>query len=288
MKNKNITITKASGVQDIFSSEKLRASLKKSGADENTVENILFEIESILYNGISTKKIYQAAFNMLKKGSKSNAGRYNLKRAIMALGPSGFPFEKYIASIFEWQGYKVQTQLFLEGACVTHEIDVLAENDDHFLLTECKFHNSQDYICDVKIPLYIQSRFLDVQASWKQLKGHAGKFHQGWVVTNTRFSEDAIQYARCMNLNLLGWDYPINNGLKDWIDNSGLHPITALTTLTQQEKQQLLDKKIVLCKTINSNHNLLQSIGIAPPRLQKVIDECSALCEASSKTNFLN
>ena len=56
MKNKNITITKASGVQDIFSSEKLRASLKKSGADENTVENILFEIESILYDGISTKK----------------------------------------------------------------------------------------------------------------------------------------------------------------------------------------------------------------------------------------
>ncbi len=115
MKNKRIFITKASGIEDEYSSEKLRNSLAKSGADNATIDTILVEIESTLYSGISTKKIYQAAFNLLKRGSRSYAGRYNLKRAIMALGPSGFPFEKYIAAIFQWQGYKVQTQLFLVG-----------------------------------------------------------------------------------------------------------------------------------------------------------------------------
>ena len=275
MKNKNITITKASGVQDIFSSEKLRASLKKSGANENTVENILFEIESILYNGISTKKIYQAAFNMLKKGSKSNAGRYNLKRAIMALGPSGFPFEKYIASIFEWQGYKVQTQLFLEGACVTHEIDVLAENDEHFLLTECKFHNSLGIVSNVKIPLYVHSRYRDVLNNWQKT---SHKLLKCCVVTNTKFSSDAVKYGVCEGLSLLSWDYPANKSLRNLIDESGLYPITCLTSLTNKEKEIILLEGIVLCKELLKKEALLYEIRISPTRIPNILSEIKSLC----------
>ena len=275
MKNKNITITKASGVQDKFSSEKLRASLKKSGADDNTVENILFEIESILYDGISTKKIYQAAFNMLKKGLKSNAGRYNLKRAIMALGPSGFPFEKYIAAIFEWQGYKVQTQLFLEGACVTHEIDVLAENEDHFLLTECKFHNSLGIVSNVKIPLYVHSRYRDVQNNWQKTSGKPLKC---CVVTNTKFSADAVKYAVCEGLRLLSWDYPPKESLRNLIDESGLYPITCLTSLTNKEKETILVEGIVLCKELLKREALLHEIRIPLTRIPNILSEIKSLC----------
>ena len=275
MKNKNITITKASGVQDKFSSEKLRASLKKSGADDNTVENILFEIESILYDGISTKKIYQAAFNMLKKGLKSNAGRYNLKRAIMALGPSGFPFEKYIAAIFEWQGYKVQTQLFLEGACVTHEIDVLAENEDHFLLTECKFHNSLGIVSNVKIPLYVHSRYRDVQNNWQKTSGKPLKC---CVVTNTKFSADAVKYAVCAGLRLLSWDYPPKESLRNLIDESGLYPITCLTSLTNKEKETILMEGIVLCKELLKREALLHDLRISLTRIPNILSEIKSLC----------
>ena len=275
MKNKNITITKASGVQDKFSSEKLRASLKKSGADDNTVENILFEIESILYDGISTKKIYQAAFNMLKKGLKSNAGRYNLKRAIMALGPSGFPFEKYIAAIFEWQGYKVQTQLFLEGACVTHEIDVLAENEDHFLLTECKFHNSLGIVSNVKIPLYVHSRYRDVQNNWQKTSGKPLKC---CVVTNTKFSADAVKYAVCEVLRLLSWDYPPKESLRNLIDESSLYPITCLTSLTNKEKETILVEGIVLCKELLKREALLHDLRISLTRIPNILSEIKSLC----------
>ena len=275
MKNKNITITKASGVQDKFSSEKLRASLKKSGADDNTVENILFEIESILYDGISTKKIYQAAFNMLKKGLKSNAGRYNLKRAIMALGPSGFPFEKYIAAIFEWQGYKVQTQLFLEGACVTHEIDVLAENEEYFLLTECKFHNSLGIVSNVKIPLYVHSRYRDVQNNWQKTSGKPLKC---CVVTNTKFSADAVKYAVCAGLRLLSWDYPPKESLRNLIDESGLYPITCLTSLTNKEKETILVEGIVLCKELLKREALLHDLRISLTRIPNILSEIKSLC----------
>ena len=275
MTNKNISITKASGIKDLFSEEKLKTSLKKSGADDHTIDNILFEIESKLYDGISTKEIYQTAFNMLKRSSKSNAGRYNLKRAIMELGPSGFPFEKYIAAIFEWQGYKVQTQLFLEGACVTHEIDVLAENNDHFLLTECKYHNSPGIASNVKIPLYIHSRYRDVLSNWHNTSLKPLKC---CVVTNTKFSDDAIKYAVCAGLQLLGWDYPHNKSLSNLIDKSNLYPVTCLNSLSHKEKATVLNEGFVLCKELLHKEEVFKKIGVSQNRIANILSEINSLC----------
>ena len=80
---------------------------------------------------------------------------------------------------------------FLEDVCVTPEIDVLAENDRHVLLIECKYHNKQGLFSDVKVPLYIHSRYRDVQESWN--KTSPKKPLECWVVTNTRFSADAVK-----------------------------------------------------------------------------------------------
>lgn len=277
MKHKNFIITKASGTQEAFSSEKLRHSLAKSGANEASIDNILSEIESTLYDGISTKKIYQAAFNLLKRGSRSHAGRYNLKRAIMALGPSGFPFEKYIAAIFEWEGYKVQTQLFLEGVCVTHEIDVLAENETEFLLIECKYHNSVGIVSDVKIPLYIYSRYQDVLKSW--IKNSTTKPLNCCLVTNTKFSSDAVTYGNCIGLKLLGWDYPSKKSLSSLIDKSGLYPITCLTTLTNKEKENMLAEGVVLCSSLLQQEVVLSKAGIGQSRMASVLAEIKSLCK---------
>lgn len=274
---KNVSITKASGNQEIFSSEKLRHSLAKSGANEITIDNILFEIESKLYEGISTKKIYQAAFALLKKSNISHAGRYNLKRAIMALGPSGFPFEKYIAAIFDWQGYKTQTQLFLEGACVTHEIDVLAENETEFLLIECKYHNSVGVVSDVKIPLYIHSRYQDVLKNWS--KTSTTKPLNCCLVTNTKFSSDAVKYGNCIGIKLLGWDYPTKKSLSKLIDKSGLYPITCLTTLTNKEKENVLAAGVVLCSSLLQNETLLSKVVIGQSRITSIIAEIKSLCK---------
>ncbi|MGJ1446995.1 restriction endonuclease [Sphingobacterium spiritivorum] len=279
----HINITKASGHKAPFNKGKLKQSLLRSGANSELADEIVSEVMEMLVEGMSTRKIYKTALRLLRNTSRPMAARYNLKRAIMELGPSGFPFEQFVGVLLNQQGYRTQVGVIVRGHCVNHEVDVIAEKDNHHFMIECKFHNRQGYICDVKIPLYIQSRFLDVENTWKKIDGHAEKFHQGWVVTNTRFSEDAAQYGRCMNMNLVGWDYPGNNGLKDWIDSSGLHPVTCLTTLTHREKQELLDKKIVLCKTLHHNYSLLESIGVKPPRLQKVMDECAALCKTLSE-----
>ena len=275
----NINIIKASGEKAPFNKGKLKQSLLRSGATNEQADEITNEVIEMLVEGMSTRKIYKTAFRLLRNYSRPAAARYKLKQAIMELGPSGFPFEQFVGELLKHRGYKTQVGVIVKGHCVNHEIDVIAEKDEHHFMIECKFHNRQGYSSDVKIPLYIQSRFLDVERQWKQLDGHSEKFHQGWGVTNTRFSEDAAQYGRCMNMNLVSWDYPKHNGLKDWIDGLGLHPVTCLTTLTQKEKQQLLDRKIVLCKTMHHNQSVLQNIGIHSPRLEKVMEECSALCE---------
>ncbi len=278
-KGNTISITKASGAIVPFSSEKLKISLKRAGADDSDVAEIIAKIKSKLYEGMPTKKIYGIAFSLLKESSRHLAAKYHLKRAIMELGPSGFPFEKYISEILRRQGYKTTVGEIVQGKCVSHEIDVIAELDHHHFMIECKYHNQPGKFSDVKIPLYIQARFKDVEAQWLKLPGHGKKFHQGWVVTNTRFSSDAIQYGTCAGLNLIGWDYPAKGSLKNLIDTLGLYPITCLTSLTKIEKQLLLDKKIVLCKEICDNKQLLIQAGVTPGRIKSVLEEGKQLCE---------
>lgn len=277
--NKNTIITKASGETVPFSAEKLRRSLRRAGAGEEVMDSIEKEIGQRLYPGITTREIYRRAFSMLRKASAHLAAKYKLKKALQELGPSGYPFEKYVGEILKHEGYKTRVGQIVQGHCVQHEVDVIASKDDQHFMIECKFHSDQGRKCDVKIPLYIHSRFLDVEKAWQEKPGHGHKFHQGWVVTNTRFTTDAIQYGTCAGLNLVSWDFPQKSSLRERIDGSGLHPVTCLTTLTKKEKQLLLDKGIVLCQELCQNEKLLKEIGVQPARENKVMEEAKLVCE---------
>ena len=145
-------------------------------------------------------------------------------------------------------------------------------------MIECKYHSSFSTKCSVKIPLYIQSRFLDIEKQWTKKSDHKHKFHQGWVVNNTRFSADAIKYGECIGLKLIGWDYPKKENLKQLISNSGLYPITCLNTLKKNEKQALLNKNVVLCKQLCENPSVLNQIGIKQNRILKIMEDAQALC----------
>ena len=256
-------IKKYSGDLVDFDLEKLKNSLKRTKASEDLIQKIVFAVQNKLYDGISTKEIYQMAYKMLNKRiSKSSASRYKLKKAILELGPTGFPFEKFIAAILREDGFRTEIGVFVKGYCVTHEVDVVAKNERQHLMVECKYHNQQGRVNDVKIPLYIQSRFLDIDKQCKIREGDNFKFHQGWIVTNTRFSTEAIKYGECAGLKLMSWDYPENNSLSDQINKHGLFPITSLVTLSKKDKERLLEKEFVLCKDICDNPAILTEAGI--------------------------
>lgn len=277
VKMQEIIITKASGETAVFSMDKLRQSMRNSGASEQQIESVVKNIEPRLYQGVSTKKIYRWAFNMLKQGSSHIAARYHLKSAIMELGPSGFPFEEFVGEIFKRQGYQIKVGVTIEGKCVSHEVDVLVSSEKEHRMVECKFHSQPGKVSDVKVPLYIQSRFQDIYWQWIQQPKLKDKRMEGWVVTNTRFSDDATQYGKCSGLHLLGWDYPIGQGLKNLIDEFHLYPITCLTTLTKREKEQLLEANIILVSELISKTIYLNNLGISDKRLSLVIDEVNKM-----------
>lgn len=274
----NIEIIKSSGRKARFSLDKLSNSLSRSGADHNLVEQIVNQVKDELYDGISTKEIYNRAYALLKKNKSIFASKYKLKKALYELGPTGFPFERFVATLLEYSGYTTQVDKIMNGVCVTHEIDVVAEKNGTAIIIECKFHSEEGRNCNVKIPLYIHSRYNDVKAHWITKKGEARKLDDGWVVTNTRFTADAMAFGKCVGLYLLSWDLPLDNGLKDRIDRLGLYPITVSTLLSKREKQFLLSRDIVLCRQLFKDKFYLDHLGISQTRKEKILIEINQLC----------
>ena len=271
-------IVKHSGDIVEFSPDKLRNSLMKSGASASVIDDIMKRIQNAIYEGISTKKIYKMAFALLKKKANSHAARYNLREAIRLLGPAGFFFEKYIARLFASEGHKTLINLTLFGKCISHEVDVVIKKNDVVAMVECKFHMGREAASDVKVPMYILSRFNDLKERKHPIFTEKDMISKCWIVTNNRFTTDAIDFAKCTGLNLLSWDYPHNDNLKTKNDTNGLYPITCLTTLTLAEKDRLLNLDIIVVRELAYSSELLEKIGLSPIRIKKVLRETSELC----------
>ncbi|MCW8869267.1 MAG: restriction endonuclease [Proteobacteria bacterium] len=276
--NKPVLIKKYSGEYEAFDVNKLIRSLRRSKADETVIQDIARSVQAQIEEGMTTKKIYQMAFKMLKGKSRVGASKYKLKKALMELGPTGFPFEKIVGKLLEHEGFATEVGVIVQGKCVQHEVDVIAQKGNNHYMIECKYHSDQGRFCNVKIPLYVHSRFLDVEKQWQRQNGHQAKHHKGGLYTNTRFTSDSIQYAECVGLLLTSWNYPKGNGLKERIDKAGLHPLTALTTMTKAEKTKLLEEGIVLCKELYENPELLEKIGVPKARYKKILEDSEKLC----------
>lgn len=195
MNGKQLFVKKSTEEIELFSIKKLEQSLHNCGASKKELETIINKMQPYIYDGISSNEIYKKAYSLLKKHNNVSASRYSLKRALFDLGPTGFPFERLVGALLKEKGYKTKVSVILNGECVTHEIDVLAEKEGNTYAIECKFHSDAKATSNVKVPLYINSRFLDVQKQWNTNSNNKSHLKQGWLVTNTRFTEDAVNYV---------------------------------------------------------------------------------------------
>lgn len=271
-------VIKNSGEIVPFNQDKLRHSLLKSGASESDTKDIIEAIRARLYDGIPTRHIYKMAEKMLRKLSASHAARYNLRAGIRQLGPAGFFFEQFVALVFEAEGYQSRKNLSLTGRCVNHEIDIVILRDGTSTMIECKFHGKQNTVSDVKVPMYILSRFNDLKNNTHHIFTSTDRINGCLIVTNNRFTADAVKFASCSGLQLLGWDYPATDGLKAKVDGKRLYPVTCLTTLTQLEKEKLLFLGIILASQLIDQPNALAQVAIGEARHQKILHEAAGLC----------
>jgi len=276
-------VIKSTGERERFSLNKLRRSLTRSGADDETIERIVEHIIPELHEGMKTSQLYKHAYSILKKSKYPAAIRYSLRKAVLELGPSGFPFEKFVAEVLRGKGYTAETGVILQGFCVDHEVDVLMQKGDRHIFAECKFHNQQGIKTDVKVALYVNARFMDLQKAHdeahKRHEGEVKKVHEGWLITNTKLTSDAIEYANCSGLTVIGWDYPEKGNLQALILETGVHPLTFLSTLTQGDKNSLLEKGIVMCRELKNSPVALKSIGFTDEQIGKVVEEVDQVCQ---------
>ncbi len=277
-------ILKTTGKKEEFSVKKLQLSLERAGIDTRKAKKIANEIA--LEQGMDTTvKVHRTAYQKLKKKNAPTAARYNLKRALRALGPSGYPFEQFVARLLDARGYKTSTNRTLRGQCITHEIDVMAYKDERHFIFECKFHNHLGYKSDVQTVLYMKARFDDILAKWENThEGRGGHLHKLWIVTNTQFTSQAVKYAKCAGIELMSWRHPRGRSLAELIDKTGLHPVTAITKLSKRQKDYILTHGLVLCREVEMKIDVLKHAGVHGHKLEQIVEEARAIVKLQNET----
>lgn len=265
-----ISITKADGTHEEFSEEKLIESIKRAGIPINLQDSLLEHVRARLYEGIPSSKIYKHIQEYLIKAKEPYQAKYSLKKAIMEIGPTGFPFEVYVSEILKSMGYKTIVGSLLRGQCVNHEVDVIAQNQSEKIFVECKYHNRPGLRSDVHVALYTKARFDDLKEKHN--------FSSAMLITNTKVTSDALDFANCSNIKVIGWNYPNREGLRDLVEKYKLFPITQFSFASGKEKIQLLEKNIVLIKQICENPNILNQVELEPYKKEQIVNESKAIC----------
>lgn len=272
-------IVKGDGTTEAFEPHKLVGSMLRAGVERSVAEQVARDVTREIKDGMSTTEIYKSAFKLLREEEKVVAAKYSMRRAILDLGPTGFPFEDYISAVMRAKGYETQTRVILQGKCTSHEVDVLLRKDGKAYGAELKFHNTPGFKTDLKTALYVRARFSDIE-SHAHAEGAHCAIDGGWLVTNTKFTQNAIDYSMCAGIQLLGWSYPDAGNLSQFIRETGVYPITVLTTLSKKEKSQLLSSGVALCHSLAEDADALSRIGISGKKQASVIKESVQICKA--------
>lgn len=264
-------IKKSSGEFEEFNKQKLYKSLIFAGASENQAKRIVEIVRKRIHEGTSTRKVFAHAFRLLKKESKILASQYSFSKSIHELGPDGFLFEKYICSLFSAMGYRASTNHYINGKCVKHEVDIIATKNNQKIFCECKFHNHPAYKNDLKTALYVQARHVDI------MENSDNDLDEFWLISNTKFSNDAIDYSKCTGLKLLGPNYPQKHALGDLAKKYHVHPITCLTSLKKKYAKLLLKRDFIIASEILKDLKILDQLSVPKDEQEMIIDEIKNL-----------
>lgn len=270
-------IHKADGSSEIFDPSRLVLSLERAGAGAHSAESIAETITSTVVPGTSSKEIYTRAFALLRSEARPVAARYALRRALLDLGPSGHPFEDFISHLYRREGWQVETRKIIKGHCVSHEVDFYASHPEEntHVAAELKYHNDPGYKTDLKVALYVKSRFDDIFNCDPAVR--ACPIDQGLLVTNTKFTSEAIAYAECAGVELLGWGYPLHDTLFMRMSRAKVYPITTLTRLSHAEKQLLIAQGVIAVDQILEDRTRLDALHLSVESVGELLAEADGL-----------
>ena len=215
---------------------------RRAGASKDATKRIIKKIRGEIYRGVSTREIYKLVLNALNEEENGAVlkQRYQLKESIMRLRPSGFLFEIFVSEILKYQGFKInKIRGKVKGKCIVHEIDLIISENSKKALIECKHHSKHGVYTGLKESLYTHARFLDSRPF----------FDKEYLICNTKVSNHAKKYAKCVKQQILSWKYPPNESLEKIIEKNHLYPITILN-ISRKEIDLFTNKGIILSKNL--------------------------------------
>ncbi len=271
----SFTVIKSDGREEPFDENKLTGVVRRVGGTEKLAYHVIQKLKK-KYKGkkVSSHELYLNVKKWLRSEQPKLARRYNLRRAILKLGPSGFDFEKYVASILRVYGYEAQLPRELQGACVTHEVDVTIAKEGRTAMIEAKFRNHpQDHI-NIKDGLATWARYMDlIEGARLKLCPH---FDECWIVTNARFSKHVLDYGHCKNMMLIGWNHPKERSLAKMVDSQNLYPITVLEGFSRFVFKTLAAHNLLLCSELAKQNpkKIKKKLPLKSKTIDKLINQC--------------
>lgn len=270
-------VINSKGEKEPFSKEKVKQSALRVGAAEKSAEEIAEKIDQEAYPGIKTSEVFSKVKSFLKKEAPRAAIRFNVKKAMRKLGPTGFPFEKFAGELLKTDGWTLSYNKIIEGKCTDYEIDFVAEKDQRVLIGECKYRNDASKKVDICTALTSWARFLDIrEGGFKK-----GKEMEAILVTNEKFTTKAVAYSECVGMRLLGWRYPKEGGLERYIDHKALYPITILPSFKKDLVPFFAEKRKMLAKDVLNLDikSLAKKSRLSLSSLEKLREEAELLLQ---------
>lgn len=272
MRRKKIQILKSRGSLEKFSRRKLLASLERCGLSPKSSREITEKVAQEIRDGDRTLDIYRRTLPLVRRKSPLAGIHYSLKKALLALGPTGHHFERFVARYFEELGFETIVSKTFQGRLVSHEVDVVASLRGKRFFVECKFHNRPGIKNDVKVALYVKARWDDLR------EGPEGKNLNGfYLASNTAFTKDAQVYAEGSKLELLGVNAPKENPFIGEIKRLRLYPLTSLRSLNKFSKAELLSLGVMAAQDLHYHKELLKKIGLPSEKIIQVLREVDLL-----------
>ena len=222
---KEIFVIKYNGKRQLYDRQKVLSSILHSGVQKNKVLEILKKIEGKLYNNISSKELYQIVSREIEKyGLKQHSRTYRLREALSRLDSSDF--EKFIKAFLEKGGFKCIWNQKIQGYCIDHQVDVIAEKNNETFFVEVKKHKNFHRDSGLGTVTELWARLEDLQKGFKNGKTDIN-IANAWLITNTKFSDYAKKYSNCKGMKLLGWRYNSSaqnktEGLEKMIEGLGI------------------------------------------------------------------
>ncbi len=274
----HMEVVKLDGAKEAFSPAKLCLSMRKAGAPRDLAHKISMPVYTKDNPNDSTTAIFRKALKHLMKESPDVAARYSLRRGLEALGPAGFIFEQYFETVLQAYDFRTNRNVIMQGACVTHEIDVIAESGSKRFLIEAKYHREPGMRTHVDVVMYADARLADIVRHEPEHTRKAYEYGM-WLVTNTKFTETAIKYAQCRGIRLTGWNHPRGASLEDVIADKKLYPVTILPSLPADVLPKLAARNIMLAQDLLTfaPQDLVRSFGLSREVAEKVVAEVFAI-----------